>query len=129
MVGALQQNNFMIPSLDMTVTWTGFFGDEGDINLSSILSASPSTLYNNFFAILIPGVLDKKVRVPQKGDLPPDGLDLDINPFNYVDPRVLLHDVLASPSCNILFCNGTIPTKGLYENLQAIARLFISKIP
>ena len=27
MVGALQQNNFMIPSLHMTVTWTGVLGD------------------------------------------------------------------------------------------------------
>jgi len=27
MVGAYQQNNFMIPSLNMTVTWYGLGGD------------------------------------------------------------------------------------------------------
>ena len=117
MVGALQQNNFMIPSLNMTVTWTGLLGDMGP-NLSVILSALPGDLYYNFFRILMRGVQDKKIPDPGPYKSPP--VSLDINPVNYLSPAVLLHDVLASPECNILVCNGGVPTKGLLDNLEAI---------
>lgn len=50
MVGALQQNNFMIPSLNTTVTWTGVLGDTAP-NLSVTLGATPGNLYYNFFRI------------------------------------------------------------------------------
>lgn len=117
MVGALQQNNFMIPSLNMTVTWTGFFGDTGP-NLSVILSALPGDLYYNFFRILMRGVKDQKIADPGPYKSPP--FSLDINPLNYLSPAVLLHDLFPDPNCNIIVCNGAIPTKGLLENLEAI---------
>lgn len=105
MVGFLQQNNFVIPSLNMTITWTGTFGDTTP-NLSGLLSANPgsSDLYYNFFRILMQGVQDKNIPDPGPYTTPP--LDFDINPTNYLDPRVLLTDLAPNPKCNALVCNG-----------------------
>jgi CubicO group peptidase (beta-lactamase class C family) len=119
MVGALQQNNFMIPSLGITVTWSGVLGDT-EPNLSAILSAAPGAdLYYNFFRILMRGVED--VHIPDPGPFQDDPLDLDVNPLNYISPAVLLNDLVSSPECNIIFCNNEIPTVGDIENLQEIA--------
>ncbi len=117
MVGALQQNNFMIPSLNMTVTWAGVLGDTAP-NLSVLLSATPGDLYYNFFRILMRAVQDK--AIPDTGPYKSPPFSLDVNPLNYLNPIVLLRDLIASPECNILFCNGGIPTKGLLQNLESI---------
>jgi CubicO group peptidase (beta-lactamase class C family) len=118
MVGALQQNNFMIPSLHMTVTWTGAFGDT-TTNLPSLLSAGPtSDLYYNFFRILMSGVKDQHIPDPGPYVTPPQ--DFDINPTNFIDPTVLLTDLVTNPHCNVLFCDGTFPTRGLVENGNAV---------
>ncbi|KAJ6096524.1 beta-lactamase/transpeptidase-like protein [Penicillium sp. IBT 16267x] len=117
MVGALQQNNFMIPSLNMTVTWTGVFGDTAP-NLSVLLSATPGELYYDFFRILMRAVSNPKV--PDTGPYESPPLSLDANPLNYLNPEVLLDDLLSNPDCNILICNGGIPTEGLFDNLEAI---------
>jgi CubicO group peptidase (beta-lactamase class C family) len=102
MVGALQQNNFMIPSLHMTVTWTGILGDTAP-NLSVFLSAGPtSNLYYNFFQLLMAGVLD--VTVPNPGPYTTPPLDLDINPLNYLSPFELLTDYFPNTTCNIILC-------------------------
>jgi CubicO group peptidase (beta-lactamase class C family) len=102
MVGALQQNNFMIPSLHMTVTWTGILGDTA-ANLAVLLSASPaSNLYYNFFRILMRGVRD--VHVPDPGPYKTPPLDLDVNPKNYLSPAVLLRDIAPNAHCNIVMC-------------------------
>ncbi|MGW4482299.1 serine hydrolase domain-containing protein [Amycolatopsis sp. NPDC004368] len=104
MVGALQQNNFMIPSLGITVTWTGVLGDTAP-NLAGLLSASPSgsNLYYNFFRILLSGVEDTPVPDPGPFKTPP--LDLDINPVDYLDPVVLLRDLAPNAQCNLLICH------------------------
>ncbi|MDT4938761.1 MAG: hypothetical protein QOG80_2432 [Pseudonocardiales bacterium] len=102
MVGALQQNNFMIPSLHMTVTWTGVLGDTA-LNLSGLLSAGPSSnLFYNFFRILMSGVRD--VHVPDPGPYKAPPLDLDVNPVNYLNPAVLLTDLFPNSTCNLIFC-------------------------
>ncbi|KAK2599051.1 hypothetical protein QQS21_005518 [Conoideocrella luteorostrata] len=119
MVGALQQNNFMIPSLNMTVTWAGVLGDTAP-NLSVILSATPGDLYYNFFRILMRGVQDQ--NIPDAGPYKSPPFSLNVNPLNYLNPVVLLHDLISSPECNILVCNGGIPTKGFLDNLEAIFR-------
>jgi CubicO group peptidase (beta-lactamase class C family) len=104
MVGALQQNNFMIPSLHITVTWTGVLGDT-PLNLAGILSASggASDLYYNFFRILMRGVRD--VHVPDPGPFRNPPLDLDVNPVNYLSPAVLLRDLAPNAHCNVLVCS------------------------
>ncbi|KFY43891.1 hypothetical protein V494_01767 [Pseudogymnoascus sp. VKM F-4513 (FW-928)] len=121
MVGAFQQNNFMIPSLGITVTWTGVLGDTNP-NLAALLSTAPGgDLYYNFFRILMRGVTD--VQVADPGPFQNDPLVLDINPMNYLSPVVLLHDLIASPQCNIIWCNNQIPVEGVFQNLEAAARL------
>ncbi|HEX3794526.1 MAG TPA: serine hydrolase [Acidimicrobiales bacterium] len=119
MVGALQQNNFMIPSLHMTVTWTGAFGDTTP-NLAGLLSASgaASNLYDTFFRILMSGVQDQHVPDPGPYTAPPEDLDLNLN--NFISPAVLLTDLVTNPHCNVLFCDGTIPTQGLAANGRAV---------
>lgn len=105
MVGALQQNNFMIPSLHMTVTWTGAFGDTAP-NLAGLLSAAPaSNLYYNFFRILMRGVQD--VQVPDPGPFRTPPLDLDVNPLNYLSPFVLVTDLIPNTHCTVLYCRTT----------------------
>ena len=103
MVGALQQNNFIIPSLDMTVTWTGVLGDTS-LNLAGILSASGpgSDLYHNFFRLLMRGVKD--VKVPDPGPFKTPPLQLDINPKNYLSLSVLLSGLVPNKHCNLIYC-------------------------
>ncbi|MCW2750738.1 MAG: hypothetical protein JWR83_1848, partial [Aeromicrobium sp.] len=106
MVGALQQNNFIIPSLHMTVTWTGVLGDTS-VNLAGLLSASGtgSDLYYNFFRLLMRGVQDQQIADPGPFTTPP--LDLDVNPVNYLSLAVLLRDLAPNANCNILLCPST----------------------
>jgi CubicO group peptidase (beta-lactamase class C family) len=120
MVGALQQNNFMIPSLHLTVTWTGALGDTTP-NLAGLLSASggASDLYYNFFRLLMSGVEDQHIADPGPYVSPPE--DFDLNPDNFIDPNVLLTDLVTNPDCNVVYCDGTVPTIGLQENGQAAA--------
>lgn len=103
MVGALQQNNFIIPSLNMTVTWTGVLGDTS-LNLAGLLSASASgsDLYYNFFRILMRGIKD--VKVPDPGPFKTPPLDLDVNPENYLSLSVLLSGLAPNKNCNFLYC-------------------------
>lgn len=117
MVGALQQNNFLIPSLNMTVTWTGVFGDTAP-DPSAALSALPADLYDNFFRILMRGVQDVKVPDPGPYKAPP--FDFDIDPNNYLSPAVVGTDLFSNPTCNVLYCEGGVPTQGLIENVQSI---------
>ena len=35
-----------------------------------------------------------------------NSIDLDINPGNYADPKVLATDMLTNPACNVVFCDG-----------------------
>jgi CubicO group peptidase (beta-lactamase class C family) len=127
MIGAFQQNNFVIPSLHIAVTWTGNGGDMAP-NLAGVISAQPAAdLYYNFFRILMRGVRDRHIHDP--GPYPTPSLDLDVNPLNYADPSVLLHDLDANPDCNILVCDGTVPTEGAAENQQAITATVIGDGP
>ncbi|GAA3576846.1 hypothetical protein GCM10022222_71930 [Amycolatopsis ultiminotia] len=127
MVGAFQQNNFMIPSLNLTVTWTGLLGDT-TTNLPGLVSASPagSDLYYNFFRILLRGVQDRHLPDPGPFVSPPQ--DFDINPANYADPRVLLRDIAPNRQCNLLVCGGTIPAKGLAQNGEAVTRTLLGAL-
>jgi hypothetical protein len=121
MVGALQQNNFIIPSLHMTVTWTGVLGDT-TTNLPGVLSASGagSDLYDNFFRLLMRGVEDKHVPDPGPYQTPPQ--DFDVNPSNFISPAVLASDLVTNPNCNVLFCQGKFPSQGWTTDGQEIVR-------
>lgn len=118
MVGAFQQNNFAIPSLGITVTWTGFLGDTTFTNLPELLSAGPSSdLYDNFFRLLMRAVRDR--HVPDRGPLK-QPVYFDVNPVSFASPTVLLHDLFPSRGCTIVVCDGAVPTRGTRQDLAAI---------
>lgn len=126
MVGALQQNNFMIPSLGLTVTWTGILGDNGP-NLTDLLSAAPGgSLYHEFFRILLAGVRDQRIPDPGRYDGPP--LDLAIDPRNFLNPAVLLRGLFPAPDCNVLVCDGTIPLHGTAQVAEAVIRTLLAAL-
>jgi CubicO group peptidase (beta-lactamase class C family) len=115
MNGTASQLNLMIPSLHMTVTTTGWFGDTYP-DPSIVLGATPGNMQYDFFRALMKSVKDVRYRDP--GPYAGDGPDLDLNPVNFLDPRVLLRDIDASPSCNVIVCDGTVPTKGLTDAVR-----------
>ncbi|SNT26172.1 hypothetical protein [Rhodococcoides kyotonense] len=86
MVGFLQQNNFIIPSLGIQVTWNGVLGDVSP-DLSTVLSASTnSELYTNFFNALAEALPGE--------DLPAQpyepSFNTNINVDSFYDPNILL---------------------------------------
>lgn len=111
----------MIPSLKMTVVTTGYFGSLS-LDPPVLLGAAPDEMQWTFFRALMKATNDATVADP--GPYRGDPIDLDINPTNYINPTVLLRDVLTNPGCNILVCNGSVPTQGLIENVQALPGLF-----
>jgi CubicO group peptidase (beta-lactamase class C family) len=122
MIGAFQQNNFIIPSLHMLVTWTGLGGD-ASLDPQAILSADPGAdLYYNEFRILMHGVLDQHIADP--GPYKADSPNLNVDPMQYLNPNVLLDglglNAGAPPDCNVVYCAGTNPTTGPIDNLEAI---------
>ncbi|WP_310962539.1 serine hydrolase domain-containing protein [Nocardioides terrisoli] len=120
MNGTGGQLNVMIPSLHMTVTTTGYFGDRSP-DPSILLGATPGDMQYTFFRTLMSAVED--VDVPDPGPYPGDPIDLDADPMNYLSPFVLRRDLLASPTCNVVVCNGTVPTKGLLDAVRALPGL------
>ncbi|KAJ5988741.1 beta-lactamase/transpeptidase-like protein [Penicillium waksmanii] len=64
MAGAVLQNNFMIPSLRMTITWTGIMGDS-EPNLAALLDAAGGAdRFYNFYRILMRGLEMWGLRTP-----------------------------------------------------------------
>ncbi len=110
----------MIPSLDMTVVTTGYFGSLA-LDPSVLLGAVPDEMQWTFFRMLMSAVED--VDVPDPGPYRGDPISLDLNPMNFLDPRVLLTNLVTNPHCNIVFCDGTVPLRGLLQNLQALPGL------
>jgi len=120
MNGTGGQLAIMIPSLHMTVVTTGYFGSLS-LDPPVLLGAAPDEMQWTFFRGLMKATKDAHVADP--GPYRGDPIDLNIDPVNYLNPAVLLRDIVTNPSCNILFCNGTVPTKGLIQNLQALPGL------
>lgn len=105
MIGFLQQNDFVIPSLHVEISWTGVFGDVSP-DLQTLLGANgDSELYHDFFRILARAFED--VRLPDSGPYVPDyNLDLDLKQF--LDPTVTLGGLGLGPDaprgCTLLYC-------------------------
>ncbi|WP_232676487.1 serine hydrolase [Nocardioides sp. R-C-SC26] len=110
----------MIPSLDMTVVTTGYFGSLA-LNPGVVLGAAPDEMQWTFFRELMAAVQD--VDVPDAGPYRGDPISFDLDPRNFLDPSVLLTNLVTNPQCNIVFCDGGIPTKGLWQNLLALPGL------
>jgi CubicO group peptidase (beta-lactamase class C family) len=115
MNGTGGQLNVMMPKLHMTVTTTGWFGDTAP-DPSILLGATPGNMQYDFFRALIKSVRNVRYRDP--GPYSGDPVDFDINPLNYLDPRVLARDLDANPRCNVVVCDGNVPTKGLIDAIR-----------
>jgi len=121
MNGTGGQLAIMIPSLDLTVVTTGYFGNLA-LNPQTLLGAGPSDeMQYTFFRSLLKAVRD--ADVPDPGPFRGDPLQLDVNPMNFLSPKVLLNSTLGSPTCNVLVCDRTVPTRGLIRNVQALPGL------
>jgi len=120
MNGTGGQLAIMVPSLKLTVVTTGYFGSIS-LDPPVLLGAAPDEMQWTFFRDLMKAIPDAKVADP--GPYRGDPIDLDINPTNYINPAVLLRDILTNPSCNLLVCNGNVPTKGLIQNVQSLTGL------
>jgi hypothetical protein len=115
MNGTGGQLNVMIPSLHMTVTTTGYFGDTYP-DPSILVGATPGNMQYDFFRALMKAVEDRHVADP--GPYKGDPIDFDVNPLNYLSPAVIVRDVDADPDCNVVACDGTVPTRGLIDAVQ-----------
>ena len=107
-VGALQQNNFLIPSLGLQVTWNGFLGDVSP-DPSTVLSANPnSELYKTFFRKLVAAY--ESPRVPDPGPYEPT-FNLNVDPPNLANPDVFTAPFgvgpMAPENCDIFSCGET----------------------
>ncbi|MGC4935288.1 serine hydrolase domain-containing protein [Gordonia sp. DT30] len=104
MVGFLHQNNFIIPSLHMVITWTGVLGDSYP-NIAVLLSAVPAgDLYHNFFRILMSGVKD--VHVPDPGPYRGPGESFEVDPSKLIDPEISQKGLAPNVHCNVLSCTS-----------------------
>ncbi|MFW0793379.1 serine hydrolase [Gordonia sp. CPCC 205515] len=87
MVGFLQQNNFIVPSLGLLVSWNGFLGDVSP-DPGTVLSASlNSELYHDFFRKLV-----SAFTAPRMRDIGPyrPTMNLNFDPAQFADPNIAL---------------------------------------
>lgn len=120
MNGTGGQLAIMIPSLHMTVVTTGYFGSLS-LDPPVLLGAAPDEMQYTFFRMLMKAVKD--AHVPDPGPYRGDPIDFDVNPVNYLSPAVLMRDLFPSPQCNVFVCDGSVPTKGLVQNVRALPGL------
>lgn len=123
-VGFLQQNNFVSPSRDTLVSWTGAGGDLS-LDPQTLLTANPhSELYHEFFRRLAPAFGDGTVVPPYEQQV-----SLEVNPKTVADVRVALGAVGAGPfapqDCLLATCDGELPVTGLVQNGAALIDLIV----
>ncbi len=111
MVGFLQQNNFIVPSLGLLVSWTGILGDVSP-DPGTLLSASlNSELYREFFRKLVAAF--RTPRIPDPGPYRPT-MNLDFDPVQFTDPNIALGALGFGPyapsDCTVLRC-GSAPLR------------------
>ncbi|MFE9583350.1 serine hydrolase domain-containing protein [Nocardia sp. NPDC006044] len=103
MDGLGMQNVFGIPSLDLTVVWTGFFGNRSGKGVTGSLQNQAELPYE-FFRKLFAAFHDRPLPDPGPFVEPPVVLD----PRTYVDPDILLAvfgiGPDAYPGCNVFSC-------------------------
>lgn len=106
MSGMGLQNAFFIPSLDLTVVWTGIFGNHSSGGPAGILQ-NPTELTWKFFRRLLAAFQDPPIPDPGPYTEPPVTLD----PRAFFDPNISLAlfgiGPDAYPDCNVLSCLNT----------------------
>lgn len=106
MSGLALQNVFVIPSLDLTVVWTGVFGNHSNLGPTGALQNS-TELSHEFFRRLFAAFEQPPTPDPGPYVEPPPRLD----PRDYFDPNITLAvfglGPHAYPDCNVLSCLNT----------------------
>lgn len=130
MVGFLQQNNFIVPSLGLLVSWTGVLGDVS-ADPGTLLSANPnSELYHEFFRRLVGAF-----RTPRLADPGPyrTTMNLDVDLHQFADPDITLGAFgigpYAPPGCTVLACGPTPLRPPLQNNPGCFALACLPGIP
>ncbi|MBF6298141.1 serine hydrolase [Nocardia amamiensis] len=103
MAGLGMQNVFIIPSLDLTVVWTGVFGNVSSQGVSGIIQNTQELPYE-FFRKVFDAFDERPVRDPGPYIEPPVRLD----PRRFVDNDILIAvfgiGPAAYPGCNVFAC-------------------------
>ncbi len=103
MAGLGLQNVFVMPSLDLTVMWTGAYGNVSAYGVSGIVQNTAELPYE-FFRRLFAAFEDNPMPDPGPYLEPP----LRLDPSRYVDANILLAvfgiGPSAYPGCNVLSC-------------------------
>jgi CubicO group peptidase (beta-lactamase class C family) len=103
MSGLGMQNVFIVPSLDLTVVWTGFFGNVSNEGISGTVQ-NTAELPHEFFRRLFAAFEDHPVPAPGPYVEPP----LQLDPSRFVDTNLLLAvfgiGPAAYPGCNAFSC-------------------------
>ncbi|WP_107653745.1 serine hydrolase domain-containing protein [Nocardia suismassiliense] len=103
MDGLGMQNVFGIPSLDLTVVWTGFFGNRSSKGLTGTLQNQAELPYE-FFRKLFAAFHQRPL--PDPGPFVEPQVELD--PRQFVDPNILLAVFGIGPDtypgCNVFSC-------------------------
>ncbi|WP_036566870.1 serine hydrolase [Nocardia sp. BMG51109] len=106
MSGLGLQNVFIIPSLDLTVMWTGFYGNHSERGALGTLQNS-AELTHEFFRRLFAAFDEPPAPDPGPYVEPPP----EVNPGDYLDPNVTLAvfgiGPYAYPGCTVLSCLNT----------------------
>ncbi|MFE3546894.1 serine hydrolase domain-containing protein [Nocardia sp. NPDC059177] len=103
MSGLALQNVFFIPSLDLTVMWTGTFGNQSAYGASGVI-AHPEELPHEFFRRLFAAFTDTPVPAAEPYVEPP----LEFDAAKLIDSEILLAvfgvGPLAYPGCTVFAC-------------------------
>ncbi|MQY17884.1 serine hydrolase domain-containing protein [Nocardia macrotermitis] len=106
MSGIGLQDVFVVPSLDLTVEWTGVFGNHSSEGPSGILQ-NMGELSHEFFRKLLAAFVHPPIPDPGPYVEPP----LQLDPRSYFDPNITLAlfgiGPDAYPNCNVLSCLRT----------------------
>jgi CubicO group peptidase (beta-lactamase class C family) len=103
MAGLGMQNVFVIPSLDLTVVWTGVFGNVSSQGLSGVVQNTQELPYE-FFRRLFDAFDERPVPDPGPYVEPP----LRLDPRRFIDTDILIAvfgiGPAAYPGCNVFAC-------------------------
>lgn len=103
MSGFGMQNNFVVPSLGLLVSWTGAFGNASDQGLAGAFEDS-TELTHYFFRMLFDAF--DNPPVPDPGPYVPEKKPMDLSKF--IDPDIALAvfgaGPMAYPGCTVLSC-------------------------
>ncbi len=106
MSGLGLQDVFIIPSLDLTVVWTGFYGNVSRYGLTGTIQ-NIDELPHEFFRRLFAAFHSPPMPDPGAYVEPP----LQLNPGQFIDPNFVLAvfgaGPFAYPGCNVLACANT----------------------